>query len=582
MTRPSCLTPTICAFHLGFSLVAASALAGETGTYTLSVREVTPPSDDCPHDTTTTCEVDVGGSATGNIEIAGDADWFKVQLAAGKFYQIDLVGAGGGGGTLGDPYLRNIRDASGDEISETGNDDIDATLRNYDSRVILNPTAAGAYYLVAGGAAMADTGTYTLSATEVETRTTEGDTDFPSDITTLGLVEVSGSATGEIDPVSDIDWFRVVLEYDKTYVFDLEGTQTSAGTLANPRLSVRDHTVQIQYSSDDDGGEGLNSRLEFTATYSGIHYLVASAALSASSGGTYTLSARETAIVSEGDTDCPQDDITTHCVVAVGGSFMGNIETNSDLDWIKVVLEASTRYQIDVEGADTDRGTLADPLLFGGYDSNAFSISGLRNGNGGVGKNARKAFTPSADGTYYVSVTSELVHATGIGTYTLSVTVLEPRTVEGRADFADDVNTLGRVQVGGSATGNIDSEDDKDWFKVVLEAGKTYQFDMEGVDTERGTLTNPWLFLRNEPGTLIITYNDDRYNGNIRLSRNSRIIHAATAAGAHYLEARGSVRKMGTYTLSAREITPADRGTPSDDPNRPRVTLLLSDDNPFH
>ena len=136
--------------------------------------------------------------------------------------------------------------------------------------------------------------------------------------------------------------------------------------------------------------------------------------------------------------------------------------------------------------------------------------------------------------------------------------------------------TTGRVQVGGSVTGEIDSETDKDWFKVVLEAGKTYQFDMEGVDTERGTLTDPWLFLHNGPGTLILTYNDDRYK-----SRNSRIIHTATAAGAHYLEARGSVRKMGTYTLSAREITPADRVTPSDDPNRPRVTLLLSNDNPF-
>ena len=147
---------------------------------------------------------------------------------------------------------------------------------------------------------------------------------------------------------------------------------------------------------------------------------------------------------------------------------------------------------------------------------------------------------------------------------------------EGDGDLPAGTTTTGRVQVGGSVTGNIDSEDDKDWFKVVLEAGKTYQFDMEGVDTERGTLTNPWLFLRNEPGTLIITYNDDRYNGNIRLSRNSRIIHAATAAGAHYLEARGSVRKMGTYTLSAREITPADRVTPSDDPNRPQATLHLS------
>ena len=162
-------------------------------------------------------------------------------------------------------------------------------------------------------------------------------------------------------------------------------------------------------------------------------------------------------------------------------------------------------------------------------------------------------------------------------------------------DLPADTTTSGWVQVGGSVTGEIDSETDKDWFKVVLEAGKTHQFDMEGkshkrgipTDPIRGTLTDTLLFLYDESGTHI-TYNDDRYNGDIHLSFNSRIIHTATAAGAHYLEARGSVGRMGTYTLSARELRQADRVTPPDDPdqppvdpNRPQVTLHLSDANPF-
>ena len=264
---------------------------------TVTARLRTPPSDDpvddCPGDTTTTCEVDVGGSATGNIETVTDRDWFKVDLEAGKFYQIDLEGDAGGGGTLEDPYLRNIRDSSGAEISETENDDVDPGS-NADSRVIFNPTEAGAYYLVASGyGGASDTGTYTLSVTELETRTEEGGTDFIKGTTTLGLVEVGDSATGEIDPASDIDWFRVVLEYDKTYVFDLEGSETSSGTLANPFLALLDASGRISYFEDDDGGQGLNSRFELTAVYSGIHYLSASKGASASSGGTYTLSVRE-------------------------------------------------------------------------------------------------------------------------------------------------------------------------------------------------------------------------------------------------------------------------------------------------
>ena len=56
---------------------------------------VSEPSDgDCPDGVTTTCEVDVGGSVTGNISSGTDFDWFGVDLEAGTRYQIDLEGAG--------------------------------------------------------------------------------------------------------------------------------------------------------------------------------------------------------------------------------------------------------------------------------------------------------------------------------------------------------------------------------------------------------------------------------------------------------------------------------------------------------
>ena len=144
-------------------------------------------------------------------------------------------------------------------------------------------------------------------------------------------------------------------------------------------------------------------------------------------------------------------------------------------------------------------------------------------------------------------------------------------------------NTTGEVDVGGSVTGTIDTDTNKDWFQVDLEAGKTYRFDMEGLDTSRGTLTDPFLLLNDGSGTSI-TFNDDN-----NVNFNSRITYAATAAGTHYLEARGSSGRTGTYTLSARETSPTDQVTPPDDPNQPpvdlsdqpRVALHLSDDRPF-
>ena len=165
---------------------------------------------DLPHDTTTTGEVDVGGSVTGNVERNSDRDWFAVDLGAGKRYQFDLEGADTGRGTLEDPRLRNIYDASGSSIPNTENDDVGGSILN--SRVIFTPTATGTYYVEATDASSTGTGTYTLSVIELGANgASEADTDFPSVSTISGRVEVGASATGDISTTDDEDWFRVDL-----------------------------------------------------------------------------------------------------------------------------------------------------------------------------------------------------------------------------------------------------------------------------------------------------------------------------------------------------------------------------------
>ena len=101
-------------------------------------------------------------SATGEIEIGSDRDWFAVTLEAGKGYQIDLEGSSTGDGTLVDPYLRGIHRSNGNLISGKTNDDFGM---GWNSRVDFTPTADGTYY-VAAGAYGGWTGTYTLSVVE--------------------------------------------------------------------------------------------------------------------------------------------------------------------------------------------------------------------------------------------------------------------------------------------------------------------------------------------------------------------------------------------------------------------------------
>ena len=526
-------------------------------TYTLSVivlgaNGASEADTDFPADNTTSGRVDVGASATGNIGADGDYDWFRVDLEAGKIYQIDLEGAVSGSGTLPDPFLW-LYDTTESHI--VSNDD---GPLGFDSQIIHDATATGAYYLRAATlpTATIKIGTYRLSVTEVETRSTEGDTDLASSENTLGRVDVGGSATGNIESASDLDGFRVDLEAGKAYQFDLEGAHTGRGTLANPSLYLENSGGHPQAGNDDiDRVNNFNSRFEFRITATGVYYLIADGYESAT--GTYTLSVRDitsdrvpddSGNVSEGDLDLLHHSNTLG-QVTVGGTVTG-AHTDGDKDWFALFdVQAGERYQIDVEGADTGRGTHPDPAV------SLYSISEVQiasDNDSGVGANARIIFTPLPEvhgRRFFVEAADD---SKGGGTYTLSVIVLGTNGAsEADTDFPADNTTTGRVEVGASATGNIDPDTDLDGFRVDLHTGRYYQFDLEGAPTGRGTLTDTLLSLYGDSFDVsddYISHDDDGGEG-----PNSRLTYTATATGTYYLEVRG-LSDPGTYTLSARRI----------------------------
>ena len=248
---------------------AIGFFGGDTGTYTLSVivlgaNGASEADTDCPDDTTTTCEVDVGGSVTGNISTVTDVDWFKVVLEANKTYQIDmkgLEGLEGGGGTLGDPILHDIRDSSGSEISGTGNDDVDADNDIYDSQITFTPTTAGAYYLVAAG--VSDSGTYTLSVREAAAVTlptlsiadAEGDEDDGVEFTATLTAGVSGKVTAT--------WTATIESGDTASAADLATTKTGEVEF-DENATEATFTVQVNDDTTDEPDQ------TFTVTLSGV------------------------------------------------------------------------------------------------------------------------------------------------------------------------------------------------------------------------------------------------------------------------------------------------------------------------
>ena len=269
--------------------------------------------------------------------------------------------------------------------------------------------------------------------------------DLPADTSTSGVVEVDGYAATSfiLEPVKetvtwmaindegdevertsivydfDTDWFAVELEAGRTYRIDMKGAiPTNDLTLRLPEIhAIYDADgVDLPNTSSRDATDDANSshhlaRVEFTPEDDGTYYIAATG--EAHEWGSYELTVID---ITQDDDEHPADRSTTGRVI-VGILVTGKIDFNRDVDWFKLNISAETRYQIDLEGQETDSGSLRDPLLLGVYDADGNYISGTRNDDGGEVFNARISRTLKV-GIYYVAVGA---FGNGEGTYTLTV-----------------------------------------------------------------------------------------------------------------------------------------------------------------
>ncbi len=125
-----------------------------------------------------------------------------------------------------------------------------------------------------------------------------------------------------------------------------------------------------------------------------------------------------------------------------------------------------------------------------------------------------------------------------------------------------NINTNLSVTVGSSATGTIEEEGDVDFFAVQLQAGVTYQIDLEGSRTGQGTLIDPFLTgIFNANGIAVANSND--YGG---VSTNSRITFTPTVSGTYFVGASHfdnvSLTDTGSYTLFVEEAALSTRPDP--------------------
>ena len=516
------------------------------GPYTVSVTEI-PYEDDIPADLSTSETLTVGVPTGGEIEVADDRDWFRVSLLADTMYWIEVKGKPTSSGTLRDPRLLGVHDASGVRISGTSTETGGAQSRPWyssdnNARLVFTPSTAGNYYISAAGnpndSWAHHVGTYEVLVTVVSD-------DFAADTTTTGVIEVDGVAKGIFEQKSDSDWFAVDLDAGTLYQIDLTGDDSHAVGPAGLTVikGVYDSSGNKipDTSSSSSISLGNKTRVVFTPADSGIHYVSAGWApgYELHSLGAYILKFR---VFSD---DCSAD-IDTGCAVAgPHETIRGELEIRGDVDWYAVELDADVEYWIHIKGKGREYATgftVGNPALKSVYDSVGNKIPGTAADNGTVHYDSLLKFTPTETGTHYVAVTySSSWDFPSLGTYGVEY---------GRVtdDFSANTTTTGNVDVGGSATGMISIVGDRDWFRVTLIPGNTYKIDIEGSATGMGTIYSPNLTgIHDNTGQKIANTSND-FGG---VNSNAKLIYRANNANlTHYISVTGGASSLGSYTVT--------------------------------
>lgn len=97
----------------------------------------------------------------------------------------------------------------------------------------------------------------------------------------------ASGATGAVDQAGERDWYQLNLTAGQRITLDLAGAGAGRGTLGDGVLMIYDAFGRL-IATDDNSGPGQDARLTFTATGSGVYYVVVAGV--GSSAGTYQLS----------------------------------------------------------------------------------------------------------------------------------------------------------------------------------------------------------------------------------------------------------------------------------------------------
>lgn len=465
--------------------------------YTLAASSST--QDDYGDTAATATAVALNTPVHGMSAYARDLDMLKLTLKAGVTYTLQLAPDAAHGATSTSVSLEILGPDGAAKLGAGG------------ATTTFTPSANGDYYIaIHGRNDTADYYVFTASAAQ---------DDYAANTDGAGRLALNGTVSGTLEAYGDRDWFALDMSGGQTYGISMQRppnyNNTGPGYYSGT-LKIVD--AQGNELASTTGNYSDASLLSYTATSSGKFYVEIG-----SGGGAYVLGAKLVQRDDAGNTPAGA------VLLPANATINGALEISSDLDYYKLSVTAGETYAIQLKDVTTN--DFWRPRLE------------VTDSNGAYVRSSGDAtlVTAKASGDIYIKISGE----SGAPTIAYQLT----STALGADDYGSGITstTTGTLPVGGAVRGVINYADDTDWFKVSLQAGVTYQFDLQGAAKSNSYYDAPLILFDSKHNRLTT----DSYP-----TSTSKLGYTVTTSGDYYVQvqSKGSTSINGSYVLSAQAI----------------------------
>ena len=374
--------------------------------------------DDYHDDTDTEGTIDAGSSVDGDIDSAGDVDWFAVALTASLVYDVTVWDADAESG-LGSQLI-GVDDADGTLVSE-------GVAWSGSTALAFTPSTSGTYHVSVAGTDEA-TGGYTASVSEGAV-----DLGDPTDL------EGSGSYSENVGGADRIDYYRFSLTALRDVALELRGLQHDAD------LFLEDGAGGVLASSTASGAADERIAGELAA---GVYYV--RVASDEASQTTYTLGySLRTPLPVFG-----HDGYAFTLIENKGGSV--------------------SRVLLGSVAATAAGGGEISYSLVGGNASGLFELNGASGELYYTGSG--EDYEAANRQVFELTVRATVGAASSDVVVSVTVTDVSGDSEPLGGDLSASSSTDGLLVVDeGAVTGRVGVSGDVDWFRVELEPGTLYR-----------------------------------------------------------------------------------------------------------